>query len=185
MTLQQAIKGIENHIWSSEPEVGKFLTALVQMTKSKVFIEVGTFKGLTSCFLINELKCDGKFYSIDIEDHRGDSVKKYFEDNEEKCIFILGDSLVKLNDFESNFADIIFLDSYHGLEQVRGEFKHAERIIKGNGYICIHDYFVSDGVPLWVDYLKEEQFKGNLKNMEIINLDTPEHRGLTIVRIMK
>ena len=154
------------------------------MTKSKVFIEVGTFKGLTSCYLINELNKEGKFQSIDIEDHRSESVKKYFEENK-NCEFILGDSLEKLKDFEENYADIIFLDSYHGLEQVRGEFKLAEKIIKQNGYICIHDYFSSDGVPLWIDYLKNEQFKGNLRNMEIVNLETPEHRGLTIVRYIK
>lgn len=181
MTLQQAIKGIEAHIWSSEKEVGEFLVSLCKLTKSKVFIEVGTFKGLTSCYLINELNKEGKFHSIDIEDHRSESVKQYFEENK-NCEFILGDSLEKLKDFKENYADIIFLDSYHGLEQVRGEFKLAEKIIKQNGYICIHDYFSSDGVPIFVDYIKEEQFKGNLKGFELITLDTPEHRGLTIVK---
>jgi predicted O-methyltransferase YrrM len=182
LTLEKAIEGISYHLWSSEKAVGRTLAALCELTNSTTFIEVGTFKGLTSCHLINELKDKGKFYSIDIEDHRDESVKQYFEQNKETCKFILGDSLVKLKDFPSNFADIIFLDSYHGLEQVKGEFKLAEKIIKQNGYICIHDYFVSDGVPLWVDYLKNEQFKGNLKGFEIINLDTPEHRGLTIVK---
>jgi predicted O-methyltransferase YrrM len=185
LTLEQAIKGIDYHLWSSEPEVGKFLVALLKMTNSSTVIEVGTFKGLTSCYLIDALKESGKFYSIDIEDHRGGSVKQYFEENKDTCKFILGDSLVKLKDFEENSADIIFLDSYHGLEQVRGEFKLSEKIIKPNGYICIHDYYSSDGVPIWVDYLKSEQFKGSLKFMEIINLETPEHRGFTIVRYIK
>jgi predicted O-methyltransferase YrrM len=182
MTLQESIDGILYHLWSSEKEVGMFLVALCQLTKSKTVIEVGTFKGLTSSYLINELSKDGKFYSIDIEDHRDESVKQYFEENKENCTFILGDSLQKLKDFEPNSADIIFLDSYHGLEHVRSEFKLSERIIKQNGYICIHDYFSSDGVPQLIDYLKDEQFKGNLRGFEIINLDTPEHRGFTIVK---
>ena len=187
MNLEEALAGIKYHVWSSEPQVATFLVSLLQMTKGKVLIEVGTFKGQTSCYLINELsKIDeGKFYSIDIEDHRDDSVKEYFETNKDNCTFILGDSLVKLQDFKENFADIIFLDSYHGLEQVRGEFKLVEKIIKDKGYICIHDYFSSDGVPLWIDYLKEEQFSGRLRGLEIVNLDTPEHRGLTIVKVNK
>ena len=96
--------------------------------------------------------------------------------------FILNNSLVELENFSDRSADLIFLDSSHDLEQVRAEFKKSERIIRKNGLICIHDYFSSDGVPLWVDYLKEEQFKGNLKYFEIVNLDTPEHRGFTIVK---
>jgi predicted O-methyltransferase YrrM len=185
MELKEALEGIQYHIWSSEKEVAEFLSSLINMTKAKVFIEVGTFKGQTSCYLIDNLKNKGKFYSIDIEDHRDESVKQYFEENKENCSFILGDSLEKLKGFAPNSADIIFLDSYHGLDQVRSEFKLSESIVKNNGYICIHDYFSSDGVPLWCDYIKDEQFKGNLRNMELINLDTPEHRGLTIVRYMK
>lgn len=182
MTLQQAIKGISNHIWSSEKEVGEFLVSLSDLTKSKSFIEVGTFKGLTSCYLIDYFKrINGKFYSIDITDYRDESVKKYFEENKDAAKFINNDSLKELKNFEKGSIDIIFLDSYHTLEQVRAEFTLSTEILKPNGYICIHDYFNSE-VHLLVDYLREEQFKGNLQGFQIINLDTPEHRGLTVIK---
>lgn len=181
MKLQEAIEGIDYHLWSSEPEVGKFIVALKRLNNFKNILEIGTFKGLTSCYILEDGKSDeGEFISIDIEDHRCDSVKKFFT----YCngTFILGDSLIKMQDLPTKSFDLIFLDSYHGLEQVRGEFKLAETLIKQNGLICIHDYFSSDGVPIFVDYLKEEQFKGNLRGLEIINLDTPEHRGFTIIK---
>lgn len=181
MTLKQAIDGISYHLWSSEKPVGKFIVALSEMCNFKDIIEVGTFKGLTSCYIIDYVtRIDGTFTSIDIEDHRDESVKEYFKESKQK--FILNNSLIELENFPDRSADLIFLDSFHGLEQVRSEFKKSERIIRQNGLICIHDYFSSDGVPVWVDYLKEEQFKGNLKYFEIVNLDTPEHRGFTIVK---
>lgn len=180
MTFQESIDSISYHIWSSESEVGEFLVSLKHLVKAKNILEIGTFKGLTSSYLLQDKKEDEIFISIDIEDHRSEGVKDYF--TQQSGEFILGDSLKELPKLPINKFDIIFLDSYHGLEQVRGEFKVSEYLIKENGYICIHDYFSSDGVPLWIDYLKEEQFKGNLMGLEIINLDTPEHRGFTIVK---
>ena len=182
MTFKEAIDGIDLHLWSSEPEVGKIIVALKQLNNFKNILEVGTFKGLTSSYILADKKEGENFVSIDIEDHRCDSVKKFFT----YCngTFILGDSLIKMQDLPTKSFDLIFLDSYHGLEQVRGEFKIAETLICPNGLICIHDYFSSDGVPIWISYLKEEQFKGNLKWMEIVNLDTPEHIGFTIVKII-
>ena len=183
MTYKEAINGIDYHLWSSEPAVGEFIVALKHLNKFNDILEVGTFRGLTSCAILQDKTTQQAFYSLDIEDHCGDTVKEYFE--QQNGTFILGDSLKTMLAFEERSFDLIFLDSYHGLEQVRGEFKIAERLIRNNGLICIHDYFSSDGVPVWVNYLREEMNKGNLKHLELINLDTPEHRGFTIVRVQK
>ena len=183
MTFTEAVHGIDYHLWSSEPEVGEFIVALKHLHKFNDILEVGTFRGLTSCQILADKTETQQFYSLDIEDHRGDSVKEYFD--QQNGIFVLGDSLQTMLSFSECQFDLIFLDSYHGLEQVRGEFQIAERLIRNNGLICIHDYFSSDGVPIWVDYLRDEMNKGNLQHMEIVNLDTPEHRGFTIVRIKK
>lgn len=179
MDFKQAISGIETHIWSSEKEVGEFIVSLKRLCKFKDILEVGTFKGLTSCHILEDKKVGEVFVSIDIEDHRPETVKEYFK--EQGGDFILGDSLVEMKKLPSNSFDLIFLDSYHGLEQVRGEFKLAEQLIRQNGLICIHDYFNSD-VKIWVDYLKVCQFECKLPGFEIVNLDTPEHRGFTIVK---
>ena len=180
MTFEQAVKGIDGHVWSSEKEVGEFIVSLKHLCKFKDILEVGVFKGLTSCHILEDKKVGECYVAIDIEDHRPETVKEYFE--EQGGDFVLGDSLVEMKKLPSNSFDLIFLDSYHGLEQVRSEFQIAEKLIRQNGLICIHDYFTSDGVPAWVDYLKECQFKGELPGLEIVNLDTPEHRGFTIVK---
>lgn len=182
MELKEVLDKLDYHIWSSEKEVGEFIVALKRLCKFKDILEVGTFKGLTSCLILDDKKDNELFTSIDIEDHRSTVVKRFFKIKNGK--FVLGDSLVELDNIPDSSFDLIFLDSSHELEQVRDEFKKSERIIRQNGLICIHDYFSSYGVPLWVDYLKEEQFKGNLKGMEIVNLDTPEHRGFTIIKIL-
>lgn len=180
MTFQEAIDGIDDHVWTSEKEVGEMIVALKRLGKFKDILEVGTFKGLTSCIILQDKKDSDNFVSIDIEDHRCDTVKEYFI--QQKGKFILGDSLIEMKTLQPNSFDIIFLDSYHGLDQVRSEFRIAETLIRQNGLICLHDYYSSDGVPIWINYLKVCQFECKLPGFEIVNLDTPDHRGFTIVK---
>ena len=176
MQLEEVLKGIDYHIWTSEPEVGHFIAALIKMHKAKDIIEVGTFKGYTSACIINSLSKDSTFKSIDIEDHRPEIVKEYFDETNSK--FILGDSLKELDNIPSRSADLIFLDSYHGYDQVKNEFKKSERIIRQGGLILIHDYYTSDGVPTWTDEIRGTPW------LEIVVLNTTENRGLVVIRCL-
>lgn len=176
MTLKQAIAGIDYHLWTSEPEVGQFLASLIKMFGCKVVAEMGTFKGLTSCYMIDALPEDGKFTSVDVEDHRCNSVKEFFKDR--KQTFINKTSFEVLDSLPTRSHDLIFLDSFHGYEIVKGEFRRSERVIKQGGIIAIHDYYSSDGVPVWVDHLRTMPW------FEVITINTPDNRGLTLVRCL-
>ncbi len=176
MILREVLDSIDHHIWTSEPEVGQFIAALAKLHKATNVIEVGTFKGYTAACIIDALPDGAKFTSIDIEDHRVGLVPKYFE--EKGHTFILKDSFDALDTLPTRSADIIFLDSFHGYERVKGEFKRAERVIKQNGIILMHDYYVSDGVPKWTEEIRK------MKWFEMLIFDTTEHRGLVAVRCL-
>jgi len=174
-----SIAGIEQHIWSSEPEVGNFLSALIKLNKIKDIIEVGTFKGLTSSFLIDSIPEDGSFLSVDIEDCRENSVKEYFKKNNKKAKFVLEDSCKFLKSLPERSADLIFLDSFHGYDHVKREFKHSERVIKQGGLICVHDYYSAfDGVGRWINEIKKMNW------FETLILNTPKDRGLVVCRCL-
>lgn len=176
MNLQEVLKSIDKHIWTSEPEVGYFIASLMRMHKVKNSVEVGTFKGFTSCCMIDATPTDGTFISIDVEEHRQDSVKQYFTDNKAK--FILQDSFKALDELPTRSADLIFLDSFHSYEQVKGEFKRAERIIKQGGLILMHDYYSAEGVKQWCEEIRPMPW------FEMAILNTTEDRGLVIVRTL-
>lgn len=176
MNLQEVLNSIDKHIWTSEPEVGYFIASLMRMHKVKDSIEVGTFKGFTSCCMIDATPKEGSFISIDVEEHISDTVKKYFA--EKNSTFIKKDSFIALNELPTRSADLIFLDSFHSYERVKGEFKRSERVIRQGGLILMHDYYSADGVKQWCDEIR------NLPWFEMTILNTTEDRGLVIVRAL-
>jgi len=172
MTLATALAGIDHHLWSSEPDVAQFLACLIRMHGFRDVVEVGVFKGLTACHLIDSLGPGGRYVGIDIEDHRPESVREYM--TTERQTFLLGDSLVRLRQMGDHSADLIFLDGDHSLAYVRAEFLESLRVLKPRGIVCIHDYH-SRGVRTWVDYLR------HFSAFETLVLGTSENRGLAVV----
>ena len=141
MELTEAIRSIEYHLWSSEEDVGKFLAALIKMHQCKNIIEVGVFRGLTACRLIDNLTENGTYTGIDIEDHRSETVIKFMKGKKVK--FIFGDSLIELAKLPKMSSDFIFLDGDHRYNYVKNEFKLSQKLLTHNGIICIHDYYSS------------------------------------------
>jgi hypothetical protein len=45
MKLEEVLSGIDHHLWSSEADVGVFLSCLVRMHRLQAVVEVGVFKG--------------------------------------------------------------------------------------------------------------------------------------------
>jgi len=176
MIFEEAIKGIDHHLWSSEPDVAELIAALINLHSFKSVVEVGVFKGLTSSYIINSIGNTGTYTGIDIEDHRAESVKKYMIEN--GCSFILGDSQIELKKLSSSSADLIFLDGDHTLPYVKAEFLESLRVIKKNGIICMHDYN-SHGVKLWVDFISK------YKKYSTIVFNTSENRGIAVAVIHK
>lgn len=176
---------IEKHIWNSEPEVGMLLGSIVKGGYFKTVIELGFFKGATSQWLASSLNgmsgSKKNLIMVDISDEyiENSTIEKLREINENVNIEIkIGDSIKILHEITDNFADLIFIDTTHTLEQTRAEFKEAERVIKTNGIIALHDSISHHGVKEWVDYIKQFNW------FEIITLPTSNGNGLTLVKCL-
>jgi predicted O-methyltransferase YrrM len=176
MTFEEAINGIDHHLWSSEPDVADLIASLIKLHSYKNVVEVGVFKGLTSSHIINSIGESGTYTGIDIEDHRAETVKKYMLAGGHT--FNLGDSQLELKKMISSSADLIFLDGDHSLPYVKAEFLESLRVIKKDGIICMHDYN-SQGVKLWVDFISR------YKRFSTIVFNTSENRGIAVAVIHK
>jgi predicted O-methyltransferase YrrM len=173
--FQEALLGIQEHIWSSEPDVSLFLRSLIGMTRATNVVECGVFKGYTAINIINDLPKDSLYIGIDIDDHREESVKKFMKDND--SVFIKESSLIALDRLPARSADIIYIDSVHELSYLREEFKKAERVIKQNGFMILHDTNMGD-IKEWVYYLRK------LAWFEVVTLPTSRDNGLGIVKCL-
>lgn len=174
MNFKKIIEGIENHNWSSEIEVGEFIGSLIKMSKCQNILEVGVFKGVTSCYIIDNLLDKGSYTGIDIKDFRNTSVKYFMQDHK----FILGDSKIELGKLPEKSFDLIFIDSNHEFEHTKTEFQLCEKLIKQNGLILLHDCFYSVGVQKWVNILKTFSW------FEVMILNTPDNRGLAVIKCL-
>jgi hypothetical protein len=107
-----------------------------------------------------------------MEDHRCTTVKSFMLEKGQS--FRLGDSRHELAQLPDASADLVFLDGDHTLAYVKAEFLESLRIVRNNGFICIHDYHAR-GVRLWVDYVRRR------RGFEAMVFNTSENRGLAVV----
>lgn len=142
--------------------------------------EIGVFKGDFSKFLFECIN-PSELYLIDIfEGYAGSGDKdgnnmqftileeehklltKYFEGNKNVHI-IKGYSSVKLNSFENDFLDLVYIDASHEYQDVKSDLNISYNKVKNDGFICGHDYNESrfPGV-----YRAVNEFCGE-KNLEI------------------
>lgn len=177
MNLQDALKSTADHIWNSEEEVGELLACLIKMSRMTKVLEAGVFKGRTSSYLISALPEDGEYYGIDIQDQRTEEVKEFMKGH----TFMLGDSREEMKKLYPRYFDMVFIDSVHEVDFLRVEFKEAERVIKKDGFIVLHDAYLP-GVKEWIDYIKQFTW------FEVININTCDslgyNRGIAIIKCL-
>ncbi len=185
--MENTFSKASGHIWNSEPEVGLILGSIIIGGQYTTVIELGFFKGVTSEALAAALdlrttnKHEKKLILVDItnEYFTQESQNELRENCENTDVTIeIGDSIKVLKKYPKNFADLIFIDTTHTLEQTRLEFKEAERIIKTNGIIALHDSISHHGVGEWVAYIKQFNW------FEVITIPTSNGNGLTLVKCL-
>lgn len=164
-----------NEGWNSEREVGWFLAGLIAMTGAKSVLEVGVFQGNTSVPMIEALPKGGHFVGIDIEDHRTEQNKKAFAAKGKSVDFILGDSITELPKLTPHLFDLVFVDSAHHWDHIMPEWKQVEHVVAEGGMIVYHDSLHMGDVKSLMDYAEHY-------NYQRIDLNTPEGRGLTILK---
>lgn len=169
--VEEILSGLDFHSWDSETKCAEMIAAFIQMTGVKSVLEVGVFRGTTSIIMIDVLPNDGTYFGIDIEDHRPESVKKYFKAN--KANLIVKNSHEALQELAAKGSkfDLIFIDGLHEFYHALQDFKLSELLINNGGYILLHDTLLIPDVMKVRDYIK------SWKHFDVITLETPDIEG--------
>ena len=139
-----------------------YLKAIERINKRGKFVEVGSWKGKSACFMGEEIKASGKQISLQCVDmFRGhfllvesdelrksqDSFLEEFEKNmadagvDEIVTAIPGWSVqVAIHKFKDNTLDFIFIDASHQYNEVKKDLNAWFPKLKKNGLFAGHDY---------------------------------------------
>ena len=168
--IQKILDELEFHSWDSETKCAEFINSFMQMVGTKSALEVGVFRGTTSLFMIDALESGG-YTGVDIEDHRPESIKKYFKAN--KANLIVKNSHEALQELAAKGSkfDLIFIDGLHEFYHALQDFKLSEMLINNGGYILLHDTLLIPDVMKVRDYIK------SWGHFDVITLETPDIEG--------
>lgn len=153
----------EHHVSIVEPEVGQLLNLLVNITKPKKILEIGTAIGYSTIWMARALDEDGQITTVELLPQRFQLAKENFQKAQvaKKISGINGDAkeiVYQLNEV----YDFIFLDAAKG--QYPEFLNLTKKILKPGGLL------VADNVLL---------------NGWVIDLKYPERRKKTMVYRMK
>lgn len=125
--------------------------AVKEADDNSVFVELGSYKGKSTCYMIDAIKESGKkinFFVVDNFSTLGD-VKKEFEENlgEERLkyiTFINEDSSEASKHFSNSSVDFIFIDTEHQASHLIKELSSWNDKLKKGCLISGHDYHHND-----------------------------------------
>jgi predicted O-methyltransferase YrrM len=161
------------HEWNSEKEVGEALSSLINLTGRKIVLEIGTFEGVTSNTILTNSPSIESLTMIDIEDLRSDKFKKDCQTKfKNQAHFILCESMkVNQKDLRAR-PDLIFFDGVHEFDHQVKEFQRYEKMAANDCIFTFHDTQHIAELRQFVHWLS--------KFYQLVNLPTPDRRGLTI-----
>ena len=164
--------------WCGQEITHLYDKAIKEANDDSVFVEVGCYKGKSTCYMIDAIKNSGKkinFFVVDNFSTLGD-VKQEFEENlgEERLksiTFINEDSVEASKHFSNSSVDFIFIDTDHNANQLVKEISAWNDKIKNNGLISGHDYHHFDlketfdilNISIYKVIFSEIQFSDNIK----------------------
>jgi predicted O-methyltransferase YrrM len=165
---------LTRHEWSAEDEVGTLLAALIKCHKATNVLELGTFEGYTTKYLIDAVNENGgKLITVDIEDKVNESIKTQLEANGHQ--FIKGSSLDVCKRLNRNSFDLIYIDTVHEWYHALPEFKILEHLVKQGGILVYHDTMKFPDMKRLANYVKAFRFQS-------VTIRTPEGNGLSIIQ---
>lgn len=154
---------IDNHIPIIHPEVAQLIRVLINITKPKKILEIGTAIGYSALVMLNAMDTEGKVVTIEKREDMINIAKKNIENHgySERIEIIKGDAAEILPELNDEF-DFIFIDAAKG--HYMDFFNHCLRNLIDGGII------VSDNVL----------YKGMIASDELV-----VRRKKTIVKRMR
>ena len=133
--------------WCGQEIINLYDKAVKEANDSSIFVEIGCYKGKSTCYMIDAIKNSGKkinFFVIDNFSTLG-NVKQEFEENlgEERLksiTFINEDSVEASKHFSNSFVDFIFIDTDHYANQLVKEISAWNEKFKKGCLVSGHDY---------------------------------------------
>lgn len=169
---------------------GRLLKMLVQMTRAKRVLEVGTFSGYSAICLAEGLPDDGLLYTFEINDEQEDFTRPWIEGSAvaNKIRFIIGDAITEAPRLGITF-DLVFID---GDKRTYVEtYEMALSVLRQGGFI-VADNTLWDGHVCDSAYDKDQQTLGIRRFNDLVAADTrvekvilPLRDGLTLIRKVK
>lgn len=166
--------------WSDE-SIYSLYSEMIDCHETAKFVEIGSWKGMSTCFLglsIKESKKDIQVFSVDIwagdegrqeelkkEAGGGDYIFKEFLTNIKNCDLqsivrpYRLPSVLAAEVFDDNSLDFVFIDACHVVEEVDKDIVAWLPKVKSGGYIGGHDYpYVSQAVHKYFPLEKTKKF---------------------------
>lgn len=137
--------------WCTEEITSLYDRAVQEAKDGSVFVELGCYKGKSTCYMIDKIKESGKkikFYVIDNFSTLGD-VEQEFKENlgEERLksiTFINKDSVEASRSISENRVDFIFIDTDHNANQLCSELGAWDSRLKKGCLVSGHDFHHND-----------------------------------------
>lgn len=156
--------------WCADEITSIYDEAISRAKGGEIFVELGCYKGRSTCYMIDSIIKSGKnikFYVVDNFSTLGDVKAQFFENLGEerikKIIFLEQDSYLSASNFLNESVDYLFIDTDHKFEVLDKELSAWIPKVKIGGIISGHD-FNNGGVKQAVE-------KNHTKNI-FVNIST-------------
>lgn len=140
--------------WFSEEE-GE---ALQKLSVGKVCLEVGSYKGRSTCAMLEVAK---HVHAVDYfrsnlngqcQEETYTTLEDFKQNTEGGAVTVwIGSSLHACRNFEPESLDLVFIDGLHTYEATRSDILSWWERLKTGGIMCFHDYVTFEGVTRAVD----------------------------------
>jgi predicted O-methyltransferase YrrM len=173
----------------TEVEVSEFIYSLVRVLKPTLMLETGTHKGISSTYIGQAMKDNGKgqLYTCEIfQENINDAQALWRDVGVQQHIICLNRESLKLEFPENTVFDMLFLDSEPQLRF--DEFIKFWPMVKPGGFIMIHDLHPNLGHHGQVYYNELDwpygffvpKLGSYIKSHEVQTISLPTPRGCTL-----
>lgn len=144
-----------------KPKYARFLYRLVEFTKSKSILELGTSLGITTRYLSSGAGLDGHVITIEGSPEIASLAKSHFDNWKNNEIELYeGDfmDILKSNDFKERKFDFVFIDGNHQRDAVLQYFDVIYSKLHGGSVVVIDDiHWSKDMMNCWKDLKNKKE----------------------------
>lgn len=154
----------ENHVPVIPQSIEVFLRMMMQLTRPKKILELGTGTGLSALIMAQSMPPEGRLYSVEINERRIKTARQFISESPYEQMIEIIQADFRSPDFFKNDAakyspyDFIFIDGAKGKYQTIVD--QCAPLVRERGLMVLDDV---------------------LQNQWVVNMSYPKHRNKTAV----